>query len=60
MGDYMVTAEEFQGSAARVIEMHIAGAISVHVGQTYQLSEIARAHADLESRRTLGSSVILP
>jgi NADPH2:quinone reductase len=33
--------------------------ISVHVGQTYPLQDAARAHRDLESRQTTGSTVLL-
>jgi NADPH2:quinone reductase len=36
------------------------GAVRVEVNQTYPLSETARAHSDLESRRTTGSTVLLP
>ena len=34
--------------------------ISVQIGQTYPLQEAARAHVDLEARRTTGSTVLLP
>jgi NADPH:quinone reductase len=34
--------------------------IRVHVGQRYPLAEAARAHADLEARRTVGSTVLVP
>lgn len=37
-----------------------SGAVKVEVRQTYPLSEAARAHRDLEGRRTSGSSVLLP
>jgi NADPH2:quinone reductase len=30
------------------------------VKQRYPLAEAARAHGDLEARRTLGSSILLP
>ena len=36
------------------------GTIRVRIGQRYPLQEAARAHADLEARRTSGSSVLLP
>jgi NADPH2:quinone reductase len=32
----------------------------VQIGQTYPLKDAARAHADLEARRTTGSTVLLP
>ncbi|MEQ8858628.1 MAG: quinone oxidoreductase [Pseudomonadales bacterium] len=37
-----------------------AGRIEVHVNQRYPLSELPRAHRDLESRATTGSTVLIP
>ena len=37
-----------------------AGTVKVPVRQTYALKDAARAHQDLEGRRTTGSSVLLP
>jgi NADPH2:quinone reductase len=34
--------------------------IEVHVGQVYPLQEAARAHVDLEARRTIGATVLIP
>jgi NADPH2:quinone reductase len=36
------------------------GAVKIDVRQTYPLSEAARAHQDLEARKTTGSTVLLP
>ncbi len=36
------------------------GVIKVQIGQTYPLKDAARAHADLEARRTTGSTVLTP
>jgi NADPH:quinone reductase len=32
----------------------------VQVGQVYPLQEAARAHTDLEARRTIGATVLVP
>lgn len=37
-----------------------AGAIKVAINQTYPLREAARAHRDLEARRTTGSTLLIP
>ena len=37
-----------------------AGTLQVRIAQTYPLREAARAHADLEARKTTGSTVLLP
>jgi len=34
--------------------------VKVNIAQTYPLREASRAHADLEQRRTSGSSILLP
>ena len=36
------------------------GAVRVEIRQTYPLSEAARAHEDLENRRTRGTSILIP
>lgn len=40
--------------------MVTSGAVKIRINQTYTLREAAQAHADLESRKTLGSTVLLP
>lgn len=37
-----------------------AGALRVHIGQRYSLADVRQAHADLEARKTVGSSVLIP
>ncbi|MEP6784914.1 MAG: quinone oxidoreductase [Sphingomonadales bacterium] len=56
--DYYVEAQERAAGAARVFDMIRSGVINVTIGQTYKLEEAARAHADLEARRTTGSTVL--
>ena len=36
------------------------GIVKIHIGQRYPLEEVALAHRDLEARRTLGSTVLIP
>jgi NADPH2:quinone reductase len=37
-----------------------AGKLRVAIGQRYPLAEAAQAHRDLETRRTVGASVLIP
>lgn len=37
-----------------------SGAVRIAINQRYPLAEAARAHRDLEARRTTGSSILLP
>ena len=57
---YVATKGELNRAARELFEVIAAGAVRIRIGQTYPLSEAARAHADLEGRRTTGSTVLLP
>ena len=36
----------------------LSGAVKIEIKQTYQLKDAAQAHRDLESRKTVGSTVL--
>jgi len=57
---YTAIREDLLATADELFDVLRSGAVKVEVRQTYPLSEAARAHRDLESRRTTGSSVLLP
>ena len=57
---YIGTREELALSAERLFDVVGRGAVRIPIGQTYPLRDAARAHADLEGRRTTGSTVLLP
>ncbi|XP_038877128.1 quinone oxidoreductase [Benincasa hispida] len=57
---YTVIRDELLEAAKEVFEKVESGTLRVHVNHTYPLSEAAQAHADLESRKTTGSVVLLP
>ena len=57
---YLATREELVQSAERLFDVVGRGAVRVSIGQSYPLRDAARAHADLEGRRTTGSTVLLP
>jgi NADPH2:quinone reductase len=58
--DYYREPGERAAGAARVFELLGAGVLTVTIGQSYPLREAARAHRDLEARRTTGSTILLP
>lgn len=58
--DYSVTRAEREASAARLFTLIEEGKIVVRIDQRYPLAQAARAHADLEARRTTGSTLLLP
>jgi NADPH2:quinone reductase len=57
---YTATREDLLASASALFHVVRSGAVRVEVGQTYPLRDAARAHDDLEARRTVGSTVLVP
>ena len=57
---YTASTAELRDSAQAVFDLVAQGAIKVSIQQRYAMSDIARAHAELESGRTTGSSVLIP
>jgi NADPH:quinone reductase len=57
---YIATRNELDKAAQELFDVVKRKIVTVHVGQTYPLSEVAQAHRDLEGRRTTGSTVLLP
>ena len=57
---YTATTEELRDSAADLFARIAAGDITIEVNQRYALNDIQQAHRDLESRKTTGSTLVLP
>src|SRR3954469_22225067 len=57
--DYTATREELLATASDLFAMVQRGRIRIDISATYPLREAARAHADLEARRTTGSIVLV-
>jgi NADPH2:quinone reductase len=57
--DYYLTRDDIERYAGRVLDMVASGALKVNIDQRYALGDAAKAHADLEGRRTTGSTVFL-
>jgi NADPH2:quinone reductase len=57
---YAATVEELRAAAATLFDTIAQGGIKICLNQTYRLADVAQAHRDLEARRTVGSSVLLP
>lgn len=58
--DYYSEPEERAAGAARSWAMLESGAVKVTIGQRLPLEEAARAHAALEARQTMGSTLLIP
>ncbi len=57
---YTQKHDDLVASANALFDMVSSGAVRIEIQQTYPLSEAQAAHRDLESRRTTGSTVLLP
>ena len=57
---YIPTRATLMRAATELFDRVARSVITVNVGQVYPLQEAARAHVDLEARRTVGSTVLVP
>lgn len=60
LATYTAKREELEATAADLFDVVGRGIVKPNIGQTYALKDAAKAHADLESRKTTGSIVLLP
>lgn len=57
---YIAERADLEAAAEALFEVIGSGAVKVQINQKYALSDVARAHADLESRNTTGTTVLIP
>jgi NADPH2:quinone reductase len=60
LGNYIATPRELKECAESVFAIVRGNKVGININQTYPLAEAARAHADLEARRTSGTTVLIP
>jgi len=58
LGTYGAKRENMVAMANDLFEVVLTGAVRIEVNQTYPLKDAARAHRDLEARKTTGSTVL--
>src|SRR5713101_3564365 len=58
--DYTATRAALLATAGELFDMVKSGKIKIEINQTYALIDAPRAHRDLESRQTTGSTVLMP
>jgi NADPH2:quinone reductase len=58
--DYLDTHEELTAAAAELFSLMQSGHLQAYIGQSFYLSDIATAHHNLEARKTLGSTILIP
>jgi NADPH2:quinone reductase len=57
---YVVNRELLEPMVADLFDAVATGKVKIDIRQRYALSEVAQAHRDLESRKTTGSTILLP
>ncbi|WUR12316.1 quinone oxidoreductase [[Empedobacter] haloabium] len=57
---YTATREDLEATARSLFGVLSSGEVKVAINQRYHLQDAAKAHVDLEARRTTGSSILLP
>jgi NADPH:quinone reductase len=57
---YVATRADLTKRARDLFRVVSSGAVKIEVNQTYALKDAAKAHRDLEARKTTGSTVLLP
>jgi len=58
--NYIATRAELDRTARDLFSVVKKGAVKIAVNQSYALKDAAKAHRDLEARKTTGSTVLLP
>ncbi len=53
-------SELFEDAANQLFEVVQSGGVQIVINRTFPLAETSQAHKELESRKTTGSTVILP
>ncbi len=57
---YTAKRADLLRSAAELFDVIGRGIVRIEIGQTYPMRDVQQAHRDLQERRTIGSTVLLP
>jgi len=60
LGTHMADPVVKQQMADALFALVRSGQVQIHINQRYPLADAAQAHRDLEARKTIGSTVLLP
>jgi NADPH2:quinone reductase len=58
--DYVDTHQALIQCSQELFDVVSDGRVKIHVAQQYSLADAAQAHTDLEARKTVGSTVLIP
>jgi NADPH:quinone reductase len=57
---YTALREDLEAGAKELFDVVKSGKVKIEINQTYKLQDAAQAHRDLESRKTTGSTILMP
>lgn len=57
---YVADDADLQETAADLFEVVKSGKVKIPINQRYKLKDVVQAHRDLESRKTTGTTILLP
>jgi NADPH2:quinone reductase len=57
---YAARRADLEAMAENLFQMVASGKVKIDIHQTYKLADAGQAHIDLESRKTTGSTILLP
>lgn len=57
---YIARREDLEKSAAALFDVVLSCAVKIKINQRYSLKDAAKAHADLEGRKTTGTTILVP
>jgi NADPH:quinone reductase len=57
---HIATREATQAMADDLFGVVLSGAVKIRIDQRYALADVAKAHTDLESRKTTGCTILTP
>ncbi|MBO9538003.1 quinone oxidoreductase [Herbaspirillum sp.] len=60
LGNYVATRADLDATAGDLFAMVESKKIGIEINQRYALKDVGQAHADLEARKTTGSTILMP
>jgi len=60
LATYVAKREDLVEAAGELLKAVRTGVVKIEIGRGYKLRDAAKAHADLEGRKTTGSTILMP
>jgi NADPH2:quinone reductase len=60
LAHYISDDRDFAATVRDLMKAVQSGKVKIRINQRYPLAESARAHADLQARKTTGATILLP